>query len=70
MKSGESIKKHRWFKYLDWKKIEKQEIKTPWRPSLENIKDTKYFSDFDNEFEKDVEKIKVPEEYKFLYENF
>lgn len=65
---GEEIKKQTWFKNLDWNDIFLKKISTPWKPVLNDAKDTNYFSEYDkNKFE---EGRQIPEEFQFFYKDF
>ncbi|XP_068206068.1 uncharacterized protein [Palaemon carinicauda] len=37
------IKDHAFFKYVDWNKIERKEVETPYKPRLRHILDVQYF---------------------------
>ncbi|KAB7501005.1 putative protein kinase C delta type-like protein [Armadillidium nasatum] len=37
------IKCHQFFKYVDWNKIERKEVETPYKPRLRHILDVQYF---------------------------
>lgn len=37
------IKQHAWFRTMDWDKLNRGEIPSPYRPRLKNDSDTRYF---------------------------
>ncbi|RXG73521.1 putative protein kinase C delta type-like protein [Armadillidium vulgare] len=41
--SNGDIKCHQFFKYVDWNKIERKEVETPYKPRLRHILDVQYF---------------------------
>jgi len=44
MKAGpEEVKKHKWFKGVDWNQVLKREIPPPWTPDIINQDDTNNF---------------------------
>jgi len=49
------VKEHPWFSSLDFEKLNKREVKSPWVPKVKNPLDSSYFSDFSRE-EKEKDK--------------
>lgn len=69
-KNGESIKKHQWFKHLDWEKIFAKEISPPWSPEIESERDTNNFIIYDGIYPLFSVDRKLPEEFQVFFEDF
>lgn len=81
LQNKKTIQKHKFFKGIDWDKIENKQVKAPWIPYLQNEYDTAYFTKYnqdmdDNEepqYHIDVDKKyeydeKEPDPFKQLFE--
>lgn len=44
------IKRHEFFKTIDWNKLARKELKAPFQPKLSSPKDLRYFDKVDNKF--------------------
>jgi serine/threonine protein kinase len=40
---AQAIKKHPWFRSIDWEKLERKEVSTPFKPHLSSLLDMRYF---------------------------
>ncbi|CAG9826209.1 unnamed protein product [Diabrotica balteata] len=53
----QDIKNHKWFLGVDWQKMQKMEIPSPFKPKLEGPTDTKYFDNFKKDTDKTPEEL-------------
>ena len=58
-KDAEEIKKHEFFKDIDWKKLLKKQLKPPFKPKVKNATDT---SNVDEEFTDEIPKDTLVEQ--------
>ncbi len=54
---SENIKKHPFFKEIDWDKLETKQIDPPFNPKVKDVRDLK---NFDKEFTSEVPKDSLP----------
>jgi len=47
----EEIKKHKWFRGLNWAKLYNRQVTPPWRPMLKSEEDTSHFADYRDSLE-------------------
>jgi len=64
---GESAKKHRWFRGVDFDEVYKKEIPSPWIPVLKNEEDCSWFEKYPDSKEPAKE---LPRELHYLFEDF
>ncbi|KRX03955.1 Protein kinase-like domain [Pseudocohnilembus persalinus] len=64
---GESAKKHKWFRGVDWEMVENREITTPWTPFLQNEGDSSWFDKYPDS--KEQAKPLQPD-LQYLFEGF
>lgn len=64
---GESVKKHRWFRGVDFDEIYKKEIPSPWIPVLKNEEDCSWFEKYPDSKEPAKE---LPRELHYLFDDF
>ncbi|XP_050514550.1 cGMP-dependent protein kinase 1-like [Diabrotica virgifera virgifera] len=53
----QDVKNHKWFLGVDWQKMQKMEIPSPFKPKLEGPTDTKYFDNFKKDSDKTPEEL-------------
>lgn len=46
----DDIRKHKWYQSFDWKKLQRREIESKFKPQLKDPFDTQFFDDFDDEY--------------------
>jgi len=56
---SDNVKKHPWFKSINWEKLDKKEIEPPFKPSVKNSNDT---SQIDSQFTTEVPQDSLVEE--------
>jgi len=64
---GESTKKHRWFRGVDFDEVYRKEIPSPWIPVLKNEEDCSCFEKYPDSKEAAKE---LPRELHYLFEDF
>jgi len=64
---GESTKKHRWFRGVDWDEVYRREIPSPWIPVLKNEEDCSWFEKYPDSKELAKE---LPRELNHLFDDF
>eukprot|EP00924_Labyrinthula_sp_SR-Ha-C_P003562 maker-scaffold_53-snap-gene-1.1-mRNA-1 protein AED:0.07 eAED:0.07 QI:0/1/0.5/1/1/1/2/172/868 len=57
------MKKHEWFKELDWVQLRARELQTPWKPNLDNNLDVSNFEEYDEDEEDIMEYIETGENW-------
>jgi len=65
--NGESIKRHRWFKGVDFGEIYRREIPAPWVPTLTSDDDSSCFEKYPDSKEPAKE---IPRELDHLFDDF
>lgn len=46
--AADDIKRHPWFKELDWEALAKKEMDAPWKPEIKDTLDVSNFDNFDH----------------------
>jgi len=64
---GESVKKHKWFRGVDWDEVFGREIPSPWIPVLKNEEDCSWFEKYPDSKEPAKE---LPRELNYLFDDF
>lgn len=64
---GESVKKHKWFRGVDWDMVFGREIPSPWIPVLKNEEDCSWFEKYPDSKEPAKE---LPRELHYLFDDF
>jgi hypothetical protein len=61
------VKKHKWFRGVDWDLVKNREIPPPWVPSMTGEDDTQYYDEYPDSTDKVDE---PPEEDQALFTDF
>ncbi len=64
---AENVKKHKWFRGVDWDLVKNREIPPPWSPSMSGEDDTQYYDDYPDSTDPAGEPI---EEDQSLFDDF
>jgi len=64
---GESVKKHKWFRGVDWDEVFGRDIPAPWIPVLKNEEDCSWFEKYPDSKEAAKE---LPRELNYLFDDF
>jgi len=64
---GDSVKKHKWFRGVDWDEVFARDIPSPWIPVLKNEEDCSWFEKYPDSKEPAKE---LPRELHYLFEDF
>lgn len=67
IKDGESVKKHKWFRGVDWEIVFSRDIPAPWIPVLKNEEDCSWFEKYPDSKEPAKE---LPRELNYLFDDF
>ena len=46
IKGVEAVKRHKWFRGVDWAMVLRREIPPPWVPEIKSIDDTHFFDNY------------------------
>ena len=46
VKGVEAVKRHRWFRGVDWARVLRKEIPSPWVPEVRSVDDTHFFDEY------------------------
>lgn len=64
---AEDIKRHKWFRGLDWAALYNKNMAAPWKPDLEDEYDTSNFDTYDDSLEESGPLLNKDDAAKFDY---
>lgn len=48
---AEDVKRHKWFRGVDWTRVFRRDIPTPWAPKVSSLEDTHFFDSYPESME-------------------
>lgn len=71
LKNGvKDIKTHKWFAGVDWEKLEKLEIESPYVPNVRHPNDTSQFDQYDEDYEPYEQNKATRDPYEAAFKDF
>lgn len=64
---SENVRKHKWFKGVDWEQVNRRQIPPPWVPNMRSRDDTQYYDEYPDSAEPAPV---LNDEEKKLFEDF
>jgi serine/threonine protein kinase len=64
---AEDIKRHKWFRGLDWAALYNKQLDAPWKPTLADDSDTSHFSSYDDSIEESGPQLPPEVQDRFAY---